>query len=375
MRKDYEMIRIKMRVLALLVCVLGPLGAEAVEAVEAEAPSTNLALRKKVTTSVPQIGNHAPEFAVDGKAENDSTWWGVRYPASLQVDLEKSFQIDLARVVFYSDDHRFYQYTIDVSQDGTTWKSVADHSRDTSPSPWDGHYVKFPPIDARYARLNILKNSANESVHVAELEVYEKGKGPAALKRDKDGFLSLFNGKDLTGWTGDTKGYVAEDGRLICRSAGNLLTKRIFTNFVFRFEFKLMPGANNGIAFRQPAGSDGGPKGEEIQILDDSAPEFRNLHDYQYHGSLYGVIPAKRGHLKPVGEWNDQEVMADGSKFKITLNEEVIVDADLSTITQTPQIHDLKGHPGLHNPAGRLGFLGHVPLSGLEFRNIRIKEL
>lgn len=369
------MIRIKMRVLALLVCVLGPLGAEAVEAVEAEAPSTNLALRKKVTTSVPQIGNHAPEFAVDGKAENDSTWWGVRYPASLQVDLEKSFQIDLARVVFYSDDRRFYQYTIDVSQDGTTWKSVADHSRDTSPSPWDGHYVKFPPIDARYARLNILKNSANESVHVAELEVYEKGKGPAALKRDKDGFLSLFNGKDLTGWTGDTKGYVAEDGRLICRSAGNLLTKRIFTNFVFRFEFKLMPGANNGIAFRQPAGSDGGPKGEEIQILDDSAPEFRNLHDYQYHGSLYGVIPAKRGHLKPVGEWNDQEVMADGSKFKITLNEEVIVDADLSTITQTPQIHDLKGHPGLHNPAGRLGFLGHVPLSGLEFRNIRIKEL
>lgn len=109
----------------------------------------------------------------------------------------------------------------------------------------------------------------------------------------------------------------------------------------------------------------------EIQILDDSGSQFAGkLKPYQYHGSIYGVVPCKQGHQKPVGEWNCQEIRADGPKIKVTLNGQVIVDADLSQINETM---DGRPHPGLHNEKGFIGFLGHG--SRIEFRNIRIKQL
>ena len=70
--------------------------------------------------------------------------------------------------------------------------------------------------------------------------------------------------------------------------------------------------------------------GKEIQILDDTAKKYAKLQNYQYHGSLYGTAPAKRGHLKPVGEWNTQELLVDGNKVKVTLNGTVIVDFDMT---------------------------------------------
>lgn len=190
---------------------------------------------------------------------------------------------------------------------------------------------------------------------------------------EESGFVPLFNGKDLTGWIGDTKGYVPEDGKIVCRPGGNLYTEKEYSNFVIRFEFKLTPGANNGLGIRTPPKGDAAYVGMELQILDDTAPQYKTLHDYQYHGSIYGIVPAKRGHQKPVGEWNVQEVIADGPKIKITLNGTVIVDADLSTIKQIENMHDLKKHPGLHNPTGHIGFLGHG--SVVEFKNIRLKDL
>lgn len=192
-------------------------------------------------------------------------------------------------------------------------------------------------------------------------------------KADADGFVSLFNGKDLTGWIGDTKGYIADDGKIVCKPGGNLYTEKQYANFIFKFEFKLTPGANNGLGIRTPSTGNSAYQGMELQILDDSADKYKNLQPYQFHGSIYGIVPAKRGHQKPVGEWNCEEVVADGSKIKVILNGTVIVDADLSKITQTDKMHDLKKHPGLHNPSGHIGFLGHG--SVVEFRNIRIKEL
>ncbi|MCX6998514.1 MAG: DUF1080 domain-containing protein [Kiritimatiellaeota bacterium] len=187
------------------------------------------------------------------------------------------------------------------------------------------------------------------------------------------GFVPLFNGRDLTGWIGDTKGYVAEDGKLVCRPGGNLYTEKEYSNFVVRFEFKLTAGANNGLGIRTPPRGDAAYVGMEIQILDDTAEKYKELHDYQYHGSIYGIVPAKRGHLTPVGEWNYEEVTANGPLITIELNGATIVDADLSQIKQTADIHDLKKHPGLHNEQGHLGFLGHGSI--VAFRNIRIKNL
>jgi hypothetical protein len=111
--------------------------------------------------------------------------------------------------------------------------------------------------------------------------------------------------------------------------------------------------------------------GYELQILDNTSEVYAKLEPYQYHGSVYGIIPAKRGYLKPVGEWNSQEVYVNGDKIRITLNGTVIVDGDLKEATKNGTA-DHKEHPGLKRTSGHIGFLGHGSL--LWFRNIRIKE-
>ncbi|OHB72037.1 MAG: glycosyl hydrolase [Planctomycetes bacterium RBG_13_63_9] len=188
-------------------------------------------------------------------------------------------------------------------------------------------------------------------------------------KEAKRGFVRLFDGKTLDGWQGSLKGYAVEDGVMICKPGGNLYTKKEYGDFVFRFEFKVPAGGNNGVGIRTPMNVNAAYHGMEIQILDDEAYKGQ-IQPYQAHGSIYGVVPAKPGHLKPAGEWNSEEIRCQGSHVKVTLNGTVIVDADLSTIDKTIDGQD---HPGLHNPKGYIGFLGHG--SPVEFRNIRIKEL
>ena len=192
---------------------------------------------------------------------------------------------------------------------------------------------------------------------------------PAEQPAEK-GFVSLFNGKSLDGWQGSTKGYQVKDGVMICKPGGNIYTARTYDDFVFRFEFKLPPGGNNGVGIRTPLKGDPAYVGMEIQILDNSAPRYKNLKPQQYHGSIYGVVAAKRGHLKPVGEWNSEEIRCEGPNVKVTLNGTVIVEADIS---QPHEFMHKRGHPGLKNKEGYIGFLGHG--SPVEFRNIRIRRL
>lgn len=189
----------------------------------------------------------------------------------------------------------------------------------------------------------------------------------------QQGFVSLFDGRSLDGWQGSVKGYVPENGLLVClkKGGGKLFTTREYGDFVFRFEFKLEPGGNNGVGIRMPAEGNAAYGGMEIQILDDTGPIYKNLQPYQYHGSIYGVVPAKRGHLNPVGQWNREEIMCQGPRVRVTLNDAVIVDADLSQIAG--ETIDHREHPGLRRPSGFLGFLGHG--ARIEFRNLRIKEL
>jgi hypothetical protein len=191
-----------------------------------------------------------------------------------------------------------------------------------------------------------------------------------SAKEAKDGFVSLFDGKTLKGWQGDVKGYAVEKGTMVCKPGGSLFTAKQYANFVFRFEFKLPAGGNNGVGIRTPMQGIPAYVGMEIQILDDGHPKHKDLQPYQYHGSIYGVVPAKRGSLKPVGQWNQEEIVANGSRIKVTLNGRVIVDADLKKIDKTP---DHQKHPGLHNAKGYIGWLGHG--DPVAFRNIRIKKL
>ena len=184
-----------------------------------------------------------------------------------------------------------------------------------------------------------------------------------------EGFVSLFNGKDLDGWQGAVKGYAIEDGAMVCQPGGNVYTNKEYANFVLRFEFKLPPGGNNGVGIRTPVKGDAAYVGMEIQVLDDTHPKHKGLQPYQFHGSIYGVVPAKTGHLKPIGQWNSQEIVADGTRIKVTLNGTIITEADLSKIDRTV---DKREHPGLHNAKGYIGWLGHG--DPVAFRHVRIRN-
>ncbi len=191
----------------------------------------------------------------------------------------------------------------------------------------------------------------------------------------KDGFQILFDGTNMDSWQGNLTDYVIRDGEMVIEpkpgSRGNLYTKNEYKDFDFRFDFKLTPGANNGVGIRAPLEGDAAYVGMEIQILDNTADIYKNLEPYQYHGSVYGVIPARRGYLKPVGEWNSEEIIARGNRIQVILNGEKILDGDIKAASKNGTM-DKKSHPGLLNKQGYIGFLGHG--SVVYFRNIRVKE-
>lgn len=215
------------------------------------------------------------------------------------------------------------------------------------------------------------------NIYVKELERKEPFK--LSAEEQKEGFKVLFDGTNMHQWTGNTVDYTLEDGCIAMNPSksfgGNLYTKDEYGNFIYRFEFQLTPGANNGVGIRTPMEGDAAYVGMEIQILDCEHPIYKNITKYQHHGSVYGIIPANEDHykaFKPVGEWNEEEIVANGDHIKVTVNGVVILDGNIRDAVKngTP---DGQEHPGLFNKKGHIGFLGHG--SPVKFRNIRIKEL
>ena len=199
-------------------------------------------------------------------------------------------------------------------------------------------------------------------------------------KEAAEGFAAIFDGKSLDGWVGlngGTDSYYVKDGMLICKKTGKeyLFTKEKFANFILRLQIKMDPGGNNGVGIRTRKHKEPHLYGMEIQVLEDgyyADGDPIKLLDYQHHGSIYGVVPAKTGHLKPVGQWNDEEIICDGRHVKVTLNGTVIVDADLDKVKPLDQ----KEHPGLKYEKGRISLHSHGNYGAeVFFRNIRVKKL
>jgi hypothetical protein len=209
----------------------------------------------------------------------------------------------------------------------------------------------------------------------------EAAKRPLSLLEGRE-WKELFNGKDLSGWEGDTVGYEARDGILVCKPGGkNLETDKDYGDFAFSFEFKLEESGNNGVGIRVPAGGRAAQDGLEIQILDtdgsayggeamvgDKPRKLSWLKPWQVHGSVYGHAPAKTGYLKPVGEWNEQTIVAIDDHIMVILNGALIVDTFLEE--QAPLE---KGFDGRKRRTGRITFAGHS--DPMEFRNIRVADL
>jgi hypothetical protein len=212
---------------------------------------------------------------------------------------------------------------------------------------------------------------------------------PGVAQAQEQGFTTLFNGKDLTGWVygrraggaenKSGKGYQVENGVLFTtkEDGGNLYTEKEYSDFVFRFEFKLTENANNGIGIRAPLEGDAAYAGIEIQVLDDGGSQYTNLKPAQYHGSIYQMFPATRGHQKPVGEWNSEEITVKGRQITVKLNGVTITSGNLDDVKDEELLkthRDMskpEGSRGIANTKGHVGFLGHG--ARVDFRNVRIK--
>jgi hypothetical protein len=196
----------------------------------------------------------------------------------------------------------------------------------------------------------------------------------------EQGFTPIFDGKTLDGWQNGKDGYIVEDECIVSqpKGSGNLATVKEYSDFHLKFEFKLTPGANNGIGIRVPdeipnERLDPAFKGIEIQVLDDASDKYAGkIKEWQHHGSVYGVVAAKTGFLLPAGQWNKEEIIAEGKHIIVILNGETIVDADVAKASENGTL-DGKAHPGLARDSGHICFCGH----GAEvwFRNLRIREL
>jgi hypothetical protein len=219
-----------------------------------------------------------------------------------------------------------------------------------------------------------LQNHGNtlyfRNLYVRELPSDEVNSILAA--KDAKKYESVFNGRNLSGWTGELENYEVVDGAIRCKEGkgGTVFTEKQYSDFIARLEFKLPSGGNNGLAIRYPG--EGAPHldGLELQVLDSEHPKYAKLDPRQYHGSVYGLVPAHRGHLRPTGEWNFQQVTVRGSKIKVELNGSSILDADLSEVTESK---DGAVPAGAKVKSGHFGFAGHN--DPVAFRNISIREL
>jgi hypothetical protein len=246
-------------------------------------------------------------------------------------------------------------------------KLVVDHAI------MENYYDRKKPIPAR-GPIQLQTHGGEirwRNVFIREIGAEEARKILAT--KGGEGFKPVFVGKDLNGWAGPLDNYDIKDGTVVCKpgKGGTIYYNEEYADFVARLEFKLPPGGNNGLAIRYPGKGDTAYVGMcELQVLDDTAAKYGKLDDRQYHGSAYGMAAATRGYQRPVGEWNFQEVTVKGSKIKVELNGAVILDTDLSKITD---FMAKSPHPGKDRASGYFGFAGHS--DPVAFRNVSIKKL
>ena len=240
----------------------------------------------------------------------------------------------------------------------------------------------------------------------------------------QEGYVSIFNGKDLDGWAGPLDAVKVENGAMVWqeKKGGTPYWNTELSDFQARVEFKLPPGGNNGLAIRYPgtgntayegmcelqvlddnyekakdaerdgrvtaallkvldgnyekvkdAERDGRVAAALLKVLDDNYEKVKNKIDpRQAHGSAYGMVAAARGYQHPIGEWNFEEVTVKGSTLKVELNGSVILDCDLSKVDMETLMAKSK-HPGATRTSGFFGFAGHN--DPVQFRDVFIKKL
>jgi hypothetical protein len=108
----------------------------------------------------------------------------------------------------------------------------------------------------------------------------------------------------------------------------------------------------------------------ELQILDDNSVQYGKLDPRQACCSAYGMVAAHRGYVRPPGEWNFEDVTVKGSTIRVELNGTVVLDCDLSKVTE---FMANSAHPGKDRTSGHFGFAGHN--DPVAFRYVRLQKL
>jgi hypothetical protein len=202
-----------------------------------------------------------------------------------------------------------------------------------------------------------------------------------ATEPKTNGFVRLYNGKDLSGWEvqgGKIDSWKADGELLSCvkSKGGWLRTSKVYSDFVLRIEYRIPKGGNSGVGLRFPPVGDPAHDGMEIQILDDPAPEYAGIKPAQHTGGVYYQAPAKQGVAKPPGEWNKYEITCLGPHVKVVLNDQVVNDVWVDKYT--------KGEGG-HKPLSERPEVGYIGMQShefhgangtrIDFRNIELQDL
>jgi hypothetical protein len=200
------------------------------------------------------------------------------------------------------------------------------------------------------------------------------------LRMTELGHQSLFNGKDLGGWVGAAeptdKCWEVRDGMLICTGEKGtwLRSDDQYDDFNLRLEYLLAPGGNSGVYVRVP--EDGKhhreaeadpPAGFEVQILDDQAPRYKDLKDFQYSASVYDIAGATPHNTRPAGEWNTLEINCKGQHVTVTQNGVVVVDLNEETHPLI-KLRQTQGYLGLQNHSDGID----KQKEPFRFRNVRV---
>lgn len=266
------------------------------------------------------------------------------------------------------------------TEEANTWlrmKSTENWSGSvaSSTAPAEHHDVVEEDVSPRRGLLRFLlpRRGRMRRNYIGPNEPHTSTAHDLTAASQRAGFHPVFDGTDFAGWAGPIDNYEVKDGAIVCRpnKGGTIYTQEEFSDFVVRLEYKLPPGGNNGLAIRYPGHGDTAYVGMcEVQVLDDTHPMYAKLDKRQYNGSVYGMIAAQTGYLRQVGEWNYEEVTVKGPKIKVELNGTVIIDGDVSKVTQ---FMANSPHPGKDRPKGHFGFAGHN--DPVMFRKIEIKKL
>ncbi len=237
--------------------------------------------------------------------------------------------------------------------------------------------------------MNMVKSASDSSAEIKGTEIAAAGlqgqlkPGSAAEKmvlesadsshnRPPVGFVALFNGHDLTGWQiidGLPDSWQVQDSVLYTTGKGGgwLSSDRIFSDFKMALEFRSPAGGNSGIFIRAPHEGDPAYTGMEIQLLDDFARKNAGLKPWQYCGSIYGIQAPVQRVSKPDGTWQKMVIDCRGPQIKVTLNDVMIIDANLAEYMDQETVH-----PGIKRRSGHIGLQNHS--TPVEFRKIRIIE-